>query len=286
MSARIWPVPFALAALFAGCEPAKDAPKAAPKAVAKAVAAVRLAPARNTWTDEQFENWVFQNQGSAATARAGLNGQVQLVIEEIDRACTLTDAQRAKLRLAGRGDVKRLFDRFERARDKFRALGNAQDRLQEVMPDVTAVQRAVTAGPLSPDLLVIKSLRTTLTPEQFARYDAVARERREARHRANVQRVVSIFEQSVPMPEARRRELLALLARETRPIRQPHQYEFYILLAQVARIPEEKLKPFFSAPQWKVVRQQLDRGRQIEQALKQQGQGDDGGDAADGPAGR
>ena len=39
-------------------------------------------------------------------------------IDNIDRACKLTEAQKEKLHLAGRGDIKRFFDRYERVKGK------------------------------------------------------------------------------------------------------------------------------------------------------------------------
>jgi hypothetical protein len=282
MNARTGPALFALAALFAGCEAARDAPKAAPRAAARVAPGV----ARNTWTDEQFENWVFRNQGSAAKLRTTLNAQLMLVVEEIDRACQLTDAQKAKLRLAGRGDVKRVFDRFERARDKFRALGNDAARLQDVAPDVTRVQFAVNGGVISEHTLLMKSLAHTLTPEQLARYEAVTRQRRAIRHRANVLHVVAGLEQVVPLVEARRQKLIDVLMKETRPLRMASQYEYYLVLIQVARLPEAKLKPLFSEPQWHLLSQQLRQALELEQYFKQQGLLDDDRDAAEQPAGR
>ena len=61
------------------------------------------------FTDEQFEQWVFQQYGNALTARARLKESLELYTEDVDRACGLSDAQKQKLRLAGRGDIERFF---------------------------------------------------------------------------------------------------------------------------------------------------------------------------------
>src|SRR5439155_9611662 len=79
---------------------------------------VRVEQVRQLWTDDQFERWVFQEDGNASRARKRLDSLLAMQIENIDRTCRLTDAQKKKLQLAGRGDVKRCFDCYERIKRK------------------------------------------------------------------------------------------------------------------------------------------------------------------------
>src|SRR5882724_6057239 len=66
------------------------------RADAQAVRAVRVAPVQ-AWPDEQFEQWVFQQDHNAAGARKRLDSLLALQIEDFDRASRLTDAQKRKL---------------------------------------------------------------------------------------------------------------------------------------------------------------------------------------------
>jgi hypothetical protein len=242
---------------------------APPPGPARQNVAVRVAP--NVWPDEQFEQWVFNNDGNAAAARQRLNGLLALQVEDVDRACKLTDAQRAKLQLAARGDVKRLFDTFDAAKRKFKALGNDVQQLQDVMPDIAPVQRTLQAGFLHGDSLVFKALRNTLTADQFAKYDAVDRERRALRHRANIELAVTVMEQSMPFRAAQRRDLIVLLLGETKPLRATGMYEYYAVMLQIGRIPEAKLRPLLDDAQWRVVSRLVAQYRGIEPALRQNG---------------
>ena len=233
-----------------------------------------LAIARPAWSDEQFDNWLFSRPGGAGgaeAARKSLSAQTALVIADVDRVCRLDDAQRKKLQLAGRGDLDRLFAGYERAKEKFRALGHDVERLQEVMPDVSPLQQALGAGAARSNSLVTKCLRSTLTADQYARYQAVTRERAEARHRAHVAQVVAAFEQIAPLQDAKRRELTDLLLRETKPLREPHQYEYYAIMMQVAKIPEEKFKAVLTDMQWKAASRFVGRFRGVEQQWRQAG---------------
>jgi hypothetical protein len=245
----------------------------------------KVAVAQQAWPDAQFEQWVFPQDRTAAGARRRLDSQLAVKINEIDGACKLTDQQAKKLRLAGRGDIKRFFDGYEKVKQKFRSLNNDVQRLQDVMPDINPLRASLQAGLFDNDSLLTKSLRNTLTAEQFERYDAVVRERRAYRHRATVERAVAMIEQQgAPLRAAQRRDLITLLMNETRPSRAPGQYDFYLVMIQLGRLPEEKMKPLLSETQWKVLTRLVDRYRQVEPALRQQGllaDEDDGDDRAE-----
>src|SRR5262245_38079822 len=65
--------------------------------------------------DAQFDQWVFGNMGlaNAAAARNRLDSLLTLNVDDLERTCGLTLIQKKKLLLAGRGDIKRFFDRIE-----------------------------------------------------------------------------------------------------------------------------------------------------------------------------
>ena len=84
-----------------------------------ALASARAQGVQPVWTDEMFDQWVFQQSRNVAEARRRLDCMLALRIEEVDRAAQLTDAQKQKLRLAGKGDMKRFFARYETVKKKF-----------------------------------------------------------------------------------------------------------------------------------------------------------------------
>src|SRR5438128_7468487 len=126
----------ALVVVFFGCAVAHAQRKVGAPAVAAAP----------TVTDEQFDQWVFQQDRNAFEARRRLDSQLALQVEDIDRACKLTDAQKKKLQLAGRGDVKRFFDRYETVRQKFQLLKQDEQKVQEIWQDINPLQVTLQAG--------------------------------------------------------------------------------------------------------------------------------------------
>jgi hypothetical protein len=229
------------------------------------------------WTDEQFERQVFRQDGNAARARQRLLSQLAMQIETIDRACRLTDAQKNKLQLAGRGDIKRFFDRYEKAKVKSQLIEQDEQNFQEIWQNINQIQQdfnrvTLQGGLFRQNSLLVKSLLNTLTGEQFTRYEVLDREQRASRHRASIATAVAILQRGVSLRDAQRRELITLMTNETKPSRSSGPYDSYVLLWQLARLPEDKLKPLFDKTQWNMVNQQLAQFKDLELTLKQSGQ--------------
>ena len=224
------------------------------------------------WTDDQLERLVFQQDGNASHARQRLDAHLAAQIFEIDRVCKLTDAQKNKLRLAGRGDIKRFFDRYEAIKQKSQVIEPDEANVLEIHEELNRLRITLQGNLFLEGSLLIKSLPNTLTGEQFTRYDMVARERRASEHRASVARAVAILLRGIALRDAQRRELITLLTNETKPARGSGRYDAYVLLLQLSRLPEEKLKRLFDEDQWEVVSESLAQAQQLEPVLRQSGQ--------------
>jgi hypothetical protein len=136
-----------------------------------------------------FEQSVFGQATNSAGARTRLDAILRQKVDAIDRICGLTDVQKQKLQLAGRGDVQRLFERVEDLRPKFqqtKALpdGNIGAGLfgamdvneivkwaQELSKEAQPLRIVIEAGPFDDGSLFAKTLRKQLTPDQAAQYD-------------------------------------------------------------------------------------------------------------------
>jgi hypothetical protein len=240
-------------------------------ASAQKAVAVPLAVAPNRWPDEQFEHWVFnQDGGSAQRARQRFETLLSLQVDEIDRVCSLSPEQKTKMNLLGQGDIKKIFDGYESAKLRFKQLDNDVQKLNEVMPDIRGIQTP--GSPFESGSLFAKAIKHTLTEPQRAQYEALAKDRREFRHRAVIELAIETLEQSVPLRDAQRQELIAVLVKETKPMRTTGgYYDFYVIMDQMGRIPEEKLKALFSGPQWKAVTRLSGQYRNTVQSLRQSG---------------
>jgi hypothetical protein len=245
---------------------------------------------RRVWTDQEFENWVFNHDGNAAAARRRCETLLKLQVDEIDHTCRLSDAQKQKLHLMGRGDVKQVFDAYDRAKHRFTLLANDRSRIGEVIPDTRIVATALQEGIFTDDSLLMKSLPHVLAPEQAAKYDAVAKDRRALRHRTRIEFGVGMLEEAVPLRDRQRHRLIELLEKETKPARMVSSgwYDYYLLLYHLERL-QEKVKPLFTDAEWKLVTGQIREYRGVVPNLRANGlmgEDDEAGDVINAPAGR
>ena len=232
---------------------------------------------------EQIKRWVL-GTGNASAGRQQLGWQLRVQMEDIDRACSLTDAQRRKLELAGQGDIKHFFDHYEQLLRKSQVVEHNEQNLQEMQREANHLRRSlINEGLFLEHSLLVKSLRSTLTDEQFAQYEAKALKGRALGHHESVLEAVAMlkrgFENSVAargldivLREEQRQDLIRLMMRETKPPSQPSQYDVQFLLLQFSRLPEENLKRLFDADQWEIMKGTVDvYQRVLEPRLRHQG---------------
>jgi hypothetical protein len=223
------------------------------------------------WGDANFEQWMYQDLQNAAGARARLDSQLTMRLDELAVSCELTETQRQKLQLAGRGDIKRFFDRVEELRRKFQTVRTDQNRIGEIVQAMQPLQMTLRAGVFTESSLFAKALRTTLTSEQSARSESSERERRRFRYQAEIEKLVSKLDDDLAMIAEERQQFVQLLLAETRPPANFSQYDGFVALVQAARIPEEKLKPLFDATQLKLLKKYFEQAKGIEPFLKANG---------------
>lgn len=108
---------------------------------------------------ENFDRWLFEDEVSERGRYRHLEDILKAKIEDAAREHTLTEPRQAKLRLAGKGDIKRFFDEvegkrsdFEKDRQTFRAGLAALRRLDPLA-------RIYQDGPFGSGSLFAKTLR-------------------------------------------------------------------------------------------------------------------------------
>jgi len=119
------------------------------------------APPRSRFmiAERTFDRYVLGGMADPDSARAYLESVLTERIDAIDPQHRLTPDQRNKLLLAGRGDIKHLFDQIEEERREFKRLRTdvrgCQIFLRELEPLVLSVQQ----GPFDADSLLAKTLK-------------------------------------------------------------------------------------------------------------------------------
>ena len=205
-------------------------------------------PPRRRRATQVEEAWAFGMQ--RADAQSMLESRLTLEIERIERSCRITEEQKRKLQLAGRGDLKRFLDRVDEVRRKLRdSEGNQAQR------DVIEMEMQPLHTQLTEDLplrgsMFAKMLTRTLSDDQTTAYREALRESRKFRLRAQVDLVVEVFDMAAGCSDEQRQRLTKLLLEETR-LPSKADEEFQIVLAQAVRLPEAKLRAIFDDSQWR-----------------------------------
>ena len=111
---------------------------------------------------ENFDRWIFGNLTDDRTRRDWLEHRLGFKCEQAARSVPflLSRPQMEKLQLAGRGDVKRFFDRVEASRPEFDAVRKDLDAGHRfLLNDLKPLCAQFKDGPFGADSLFAKTLR-------------------------------------------------------------------------------------------------------------------------------
>ncbi len=227
---------------------------------------------------EQFDMWIFQGMPDRGKgAREALESQIDLEILRISQTIPLDEAQTSHLKLAGQGDVKRFFDRVEKARRQFLAMQDRLERnnLNEAYQLAAPLQQELTVGLFGPKSLLQKTIASTLNEQQLEAWEL----EQERTGRLRAERAVKVFiaqmQRQVPMTSAQRAALSELLAAKVKSVRTHDQYTNYLIQYHLSVVPRETYEAVFDKNQMKAIDRSIQQGREMVNMLKQRGLLDD-----------
>lgn len=223
---------------------------------------------------EQFDMWIFQGlPGRGTGAREALESRVDLEILRISQAIRLDDSQTDHLKLAGHGDIKRFFDRVERARRHFLAMQSRLERnnLNEAYQLAAPLQQELALGLFGPTSLLQKTIASTLDEQQWAAWQ----QEQERANRLRAERAVKLFiaqtQRQIPMTTEQRTRLAELLLDQVKSISTNDQYTQYLLQYRLSEVPREELQNLFDPTQMKAIDRSIQQGRAMVNMLKHRG---------------
>ena len=219
--------------------------------------------------DENTMNqWILGNK-NALTARQHL--QINLVrrIDEIHQLCRIDHDQRAKLRLAGDVEIKRLFDKVDECRRKWSGT-ETQNVPNELLLDVEFAREAVTRVRFRERCFFDKVVRTTLLPEQLSEYEAQLESFRRRRHEVQRKLLLRTLGRNSPLTGKQRKQLTELLQSVPAVPDGSEQLYAFVIIAS-SRIPKEEFHAILDDSQWHVMEVLYKNSAIQEPALKRRG---------------
>jgi hypothetical protein len=268
--ARLTIVSTALAAVGAAAGPgAQD--ELLPKAAKVQEKPHGLAPA----LEGQVEKWIFMGFSTAEAARSWVENMLNDQIEDVERSAGLSGPQRKRLALACQGEVKSFFDgvdAFMRRIGQFQVPWNNDD-FHEVLRESQSLRRDFgTQFASGEKSLFQKLIPRVLSGDQLARYEKALLDRRVFRYRAAVGWVAVLLGANLGWSPEQRQRFEEVVLAETRPPRKfPDSQDLDLVLFQISRVPERKLKPIFDDLQWRLLVQALSEARKVGPFLIQGG---------------
>jgi hypothetical protein len=129
----------------------------------------RPEPAPIIPAEDSFDDWAFGGKDGEKRFRGQLDKLLQRKLHEVEQVFQLSQAQRRKLQLAGRGDIQRLLDMVEDARREFQLARSNLRRLTELQKDLRLVELRVSDGLFEIGSLFAKTLRKMNGEKQLIR---------------------------------------------------------------------------------------------------------------------
>jgi hypothetical protein len=237
---------------------------------------------RHVITDKQFgqlvlgarQRVVIEEGKRLVIAESGRDADKRIMaildneIRAIDQHCQLTEAQKKRLQLAGRGDIARWQNRITELRHKYVGKEIDQQQHAEVMRELQSFRQLPQTGPFGEFSLLLKNLRNTLTDEQRERYQTLVRERA-AQAVENALRQFDANSASTLQGE-NRKKFIDTLIEHGRFSETQSPYMQYIVWFEAGRI-QDRLKPLLSERQLAAFQQQVTNAKRVEQTLRQSG---------------
>lgn len=224
---------------------------------------------------EQFDSWIFEQHGNENGAREALESKIDLEIRRIEQSLVLSEDQKNRVRLGGRGDIKRFFNRVAHARNEFRELELDQNNINEAYQLAMPLQQELAVGLFEDGSLFAKVLRTTLAAEQRQLLQERESSRRKQTIEAYAKSYVTQLEMQLPMTAAQRDQLLALANEKIGKVTPDSLHLIHLMQYHMSQLPEEELEEIFDAGQLNVFRKVKARHAAMAPFLRQQGLLDD-----------
>jgi hypothetical protein len=212
---------------------------------------------------------------SSKPARGQMETALTSEVERIARDCSLTETQKKKLQLAGRGDIARFLDEVAELRRKYTAVAMNEQQYIEVSTRLQGLSVTSHCLVLRENSIFRKTLRTTLNEEQLAKYQLLERERKASvvdsaltmTGRVNNGRVNNFLQLTADS----RRKFINTLVNHGHIPQTPHPYGRYIVMLEAARL-ENVLRPLLAESEWRAIEAQVAVARQLEPILRKTGQ--------------
>jgi hypothetical protein len=189
-------------------------------------------------------------------------------LDELAISCGLTEVQSKKLKLAGRGDIKRLLERIDTVVDSSSPV--TAGTIAETDAELRELRRAIDA-PFGKGSLFAKTLVTTLSREQLDRIERALLGRNTAWYLSAVSDAVRNLALVADFDESQRQKLVRLIMSETKPPRRIGKSDHAFVMFQASKIPHARLKEIVQGDALRAIEERFASWSDFRPALENEG---------------
>jgi hypothetical protein len=212
---------------------------------------------------DNIEQWIFGGQG-AADARRKIESALTRDISRFDQRYGLTPAQKKKLELAGRHDIKRFFDRVEEAKAEYRRVKGDWNQVGDRVFELQRMHNQPHTELFGEASMLAKTLKKNLTPTQVAWHEKSV-------YRLRVEWMAGLLDKRLGLNADQHRRLVTLLVEETPPLKRYGSFDYDAIMFQMSRLPREKLRSALDEAQCRELALRFDQARRMESILVSEG---------------
>ncbi len=231
------------------------------------------APLVRSYTDKNFDQWVFGGNMNAVQFHERLEALLTRRVNEVDGDCKLTEPQKKKILLAGRGDQKRVLDFIDLKRQEFHTVMHDRQKVSRFVNDLQPLLQVSRKEFFGTGSLFTKTLKTTLTPKQTIEYEKAEKERWLVRHRLAIRSAVDAESRRLRLTSEQRNQFQSLLEESIQPVYNAIAYERsiqYHILISMGQLPEERVRSILTEDQWRVYSTRMSNLKSSLRVLEQQ----------------
>ena len=217
------------------------------------------------------DSYIYAEHQTETGCREWLDACLRLKVNEIGKLFGLSQTQKDKLELAGKGDIDRFVRRVDELKGKWQPRRVPQAQFNAMARETWPLQQLLGHGLFESGSLFQKTLLTTLRPDQAAHYEQNDRERREYRNEAYVELVVIQLDAILGLSDDQRQRLLQLLLDRDSRVARFRSVRTSRRAGGMSRLPDDTFLSLFDPGQWRQLKLKLATARSTVATFKQLG---------------
>lgn len=231
---------------------------------------------------EDFNHWIFGNFDNPSEPLPALEAQCNLELIRISQTASLPEDQRAPLRLAGQGDIKRFLQRVEKARRRYVEI-NEQSAASDALDDdhdeaveeayllAMSLRRELRKGLFGSKSLLHKVASNSLDEQHAGDLQKETTRRVRLQTESAMRVFVTRLGWQLPLTKEQRTKLTDLLLQHIKTVGNDNNLAYYVVMYRFGKVPREQYETIFDESQMEAVARMLDQGRQLEEHLEAEG---------------